>query len=92
MIPQLPTQENLIFDKVNSDYHIISVSLPGFEYYIDTVSVQSDTVIDIHISCTKEDYFPIQVNTQKRFEYHYGSGGGFFWIPDLVKQHGTSIR
>lgn len=70
------------FDKVNSDYHIISVSLPGFEYYIDTVSVQSDTVIDIHISGTKEDYFPIQVNTQKRFEYHYGSGGGLFWISD----------
>jgi hypothetical protein len=70
------------FDKVNSGSHIISVSLTGFEHYIDTVSVGSNTVIDIHISGIKEDYFPIQVNTQKRFEYHYGSGGGLFWVSD----------
>lgn len=70
------------FDKVLEGVHVISISLPNYEYYIDTINVISDTVITIPIFGVKEDYFPIQVNTQKRYEYHSGSAGGLFWVSD----------
>jgi len=70
------------FENVPMGRHIISFSSPGYEYFADTINVNSDTVFDIHIYGLKEDYFPIQVNTQKRFEYHSGSGGGLFWVSD----------
>ncbi|MBE0571305.1 MAG: hypothetical protein IH618_07155 [Ignavibacteriaceae bacterium] len=70
------------FDKVLEGSHIISVSLPNYEYYADTINVISDTVITIPIFGVKDNYFPIQVNTQKRYEYHSGSAGGLFWVSD----------
>jgi hypothetical protein len=70
------------FKNVLKGKHIISVSLPNYEYYADTINVSSDTVIAVPIFGVKDDYFPIQVNTQKRFEYHYGSAGGLFWVSD----------
>jgi hypothetical protein len=76
------TEGEFNFSNVLEGKHIISVSLPNYEFYADTINVLMDTVIDIHLFGIKEDYFPIQVNTQKRFEYHSGSGGGLFWVSD----------
>ena len=70
------------FEKVLMGNHIISISLPNYEYFADTINILSDTVINLPLYGVKEDYFPIQVNTQKRFEYHSGSGGGLFWVSD----------
>ena len=70
-----------LFNNVIRGKHIVSVSIPGYEYFIDTIFVYSDTLINIPLYGVKEDYFPIEVNTQKRFEYHSG-GGGLFWVSD----------
>jgi len=67
------------FNKVIRGKHIISVSMPGYEYFADTIFIYSDTLINIPLYGIKEDYFPIEVNTQKSFEYHSGGYGIFGW-------------
>jgi len=70
------------FSKISAGKHIVNVSLPNYEPYADTINIISDTTIAIHLFGIKDDYFPIQVNTKKRFKYHSGSAGGLFWVSD----------
>ena len=82
------------FIKVPKGNHIISVSLPDYEYYQDTITVWSDTIKNIYLYGIKADYFPtIQVNSQKRFKYDSGGGfgGGYssgeaLWSFDSLKE------
>lgn len=69
------------FNQVTEGIHIISVLLPNYEPYIDTITVLRDTTIWIALFGTKEDYFPpIELNSQKKFKY--GSGAAFIGIAD----------
>lgn len=78
------------FSNVTEGNHIISVSLPEDEPYLDTINVLNDTILYIHLFGIKKDYFPIQVNTQKRFEYH--SCNGFGGYATQVKLYGVLIH
>jgi len=66
------------FQNVLIGQHTISFSSQGYEYFENKITIHSDTNFDIHIYGLKEDYFPIEVNAQKNYQYSSG-GGGVFW-------------
>jgi hypothetical protein len=59
-----------IFSKVKEGIHNISISLPNYEPFAKTISVPPDTMLRINVFHVKEDYFPIQENSQKKFKYY----------------------
>lgn len=83
-----------IFNNVLEGNHTISVSIPDYEYYLDTISVWSDTIKNIVLYGIKADYFPtIQLNSQKRFKYSSSAGfigiytsGEALWSFDSLKE------
>lgn len=88
-----------IFNKINVGSHNINVSLPEYEHYTKTISIPSDTINQIYLYGTKEDYFPIQENSQKKFKYSSGSSNGVYniyikgealWLIKSSKQVGDS--
>lgn len=90
---------NYSFNNVTKGDHIISVSLPEDRPYLNTITVLNDTIFYIHLYGLKPDYFPIKVNTQKRFEYYSCNGiggvcdtGKALWsIDSLKEENGISI-
>lgn len=64
------TEGKFTFDRISKGTHIISVSLPQYQLYTDTITVSKDTNIVIWLNGITEDYFPIHENYQKKYKYH----------------------
>jgi hypothetical protein len=71
-----------VFDKISGGNHTLSVTLPNYEPFFQTISVMKDTNIRIFLFGIKEDYFPIQENSLIRFKYSHSSNNLVTWIED----------
>ncbi len=64
------TDGRFLFNKVSKGNHIIKVTLTNYEPFSTSILVSKDTSIAIYLYGKKEDYFPIQENSQKKFKYY----------------------
>jgi hypothetical protein len=93
------TDGTFIFNKVSKGDHIIRVTLPNYEPYFNSILVSRDTSIAIYLYGIKGDYFPIQDNSQSKFNYHssasnavytWADSGEATWTISAAQQIGDS--
>lgn len=65
------------FSKVSPGGHTIKITLANYEPYSNTISVLKDTSISIYLYGIKDNYFPINENTTKTYNYFSSYGGGY---------------
>ncbi|MCK9282077.1 MAG: carboxypeptidase-like regulatory domain-containing protein [Melioribacteraceae bacterium] len=66
-----------IFNKISEGNHTIRVTLPSYEPFSKSISVSKDTSILIYLYGLKSNYFPIEENSIKIYDYFSSYGGGY---------------
>ncbi len=66
-----------MFNKISGGNHTVSVTLPYYEPFSKTISVAKDTSITIYLDGIKDNYFPIEENSKKIYNYFSSYGGGY---------------
>lgn len=88
-----------IFNHITKGNHSITITLPNYEPFVKDIDVANDTSVVIYIYGIKDNYFPIQASSQKKFKYFSSYGGGYpgkdsgaaTWLLSTAKQAGNSI-
>ena len=92
------SEGKFVFNKISKGDHTVSITLANYEPFSKTISVSKDTSISIYLYGIKDNYFPIEENSKKIYNYFSSYGGGYpgqdsgraTWIISSSRQIGDS--
>jgi hypothetical protein len=65
-----------MFEKISEGEHFISINSPTYQSYSQFISVAENMNVDVLLNRIKDDYFPIHVNSTKKYKYFYHTYSG----------------
>lgn len=71
------SEGKFVFDKISKGDHTISITIANYEPFSETIYVSKDTSISIYLNGIKANYFPIEENSKKNYNYFSSYGGGY---------------